>query len=214
MPPREHRPELPAYLERVILDLLAKEPGERPGDARELARRISAHRAAPAYVPTVVAARPAPDALAHAGRLPSWTHGMTTGHKAAGAGLRSTPPDPASGLSGEWIARPATGPVGEPAPEQRPAPSPEVLTALAGRHNAGLSLGRLGRWAEAGEVHRAVAAEREHLLGPDHPDTLASRYEVAFTLSRTGRAPDAPRGRGHRPDRRRRGHRRRPPPAW
>ncbi|GAA2768130.1 serine/threonine-protein kinase [Streptomyces paradoxus] len=197
-PPREHRAELPAYLERVVLDLLAKEPGQRPDDARELARRISAHRAAPAYVPAVAAARPAAGGPAGAARLPSWTRGMTTGHKATGTGLRTTPADPSAGLSGEWIARPATGPVIEaPAPARRPAPPTEVLTALAGRHNAGLSLGRLGRWAEAGEVHRAVAAEREHLLGPDHPDTLSSRYEVAFTLSRTGRAADALREYKH-----------------
>ncbi|MFD5481388.1 serine/threonine-protein kinase [Streptomyces hawaiiensis] len=197
-PPREHRAELPEYLERVVLDLLAKEPGQRPDDARELARRISAHRAAPAYVSAVAAARPAPGVPAGAGRLPSWTRGMTTGHKATGTGLRTTPPDPSAGLSGEWIARPATGPVvGEPVPVERPTPPTEVLTALAGRHNAGLSLGRLGRWAEAGEVHRAVAAEREHLLGPDHPDTLSSRYEVAFTLSRTGRAADALREYKH-----------------
>ncbi|MFF6880539.1 tetratricopeptide repeat protein [Streptomyces sp. NPDC012474] len=197
-PPREHRAELPEYLERVVLDLLAKEPAQRPDDARELARRISAHRAAPAYVPAGAAARPAPGGPAGADRLPSWTRGMTTGHKATGTGLRTTPADPSAGLSGEWIARPATGPViEEPVPAQRPAPPTEVLTALAGRHNAGLSLGRLGRWAEAGEVHRAVAAEREHLLGPDHPDTLSSRYEVAFTLSRTGRAADALREYKH-----------------
>ncbi|GGY33663.1 serine/threonine-protein kinase [Streptomyces djakartensis] len=196
-PPREHRPELPEYLERIVLDLLAKEPGRRPGDARELARRISAHRAAPAYVPTVPAVRHAPQVMAHEGRLPSWTRGMTTGHKAAGAGSLTGPPDPGAGLSGEWIARPPAGPVQDPVPEVRPAPSPQVLTALAGRHNAGLSLGRLGRWAEAGEVHRAVAAERGHLLGPDHPDTLASRYEVAFALSRTGRAQDALREYKH-----------------
>lgn len=197
-PPREHRAELPEYLERIVLDLLAKEPEQRPGDARELARRISTHRAAPAYVPAVVAVRPAPGVPAGAGRLPSWTRGMTTGHKATATGLRTTPPDPSAGLSGEWIARPATGPVvAGPVPVERPAPSTEVLTALAGRHNAGLSLGRLGRWAEAGEVHRAVAAEREHLLGPDHPDTLSSRYEVAFTLSRTGRAADALREYKH-----------------
>ncbi|MER5836113.1 serine/threonine-protein kinase [Streptomyces sp. NPDC002130] len=197
-PPREHRPDLPEYLEQVILDLLAKEPAQRPDDARELARRISAHRAAPAYVPAGAAARPAPGGPGGAARLPSWTRGMTTGHKATGTGVRTTPPDPAAGLSGEWIARPATGPVvAEPAPVRRPAPPTEVLTALAGRHNAGLSLARLGRWTEAGEVHRAVAAEREHLLGPDHPDTLSSRYEVAFTLSRTGRAADALREYKH-----------------
>ncbi|MFD7713275.1 tetratricopeptide repeat protein [Streptomyces sp. NPDC059785] len=200
-PPRSHRSDLPEYVERIILDLLAKEPGQRPGDAHELRRRIVSGRSAPRYAPTVMSApvrfppaavpRPRP-----ASRLPSWTRGMTTGHKAAGAGLRQTPPDTAAGLSGEWIARPLTGPVQEP-PAERPDPPPETVTALTGRHNAGLSLGRLGRWTEAGEVHRAVAAEREHLLGPDHPDTLASRYEVGFTLSRTGRPADALREYGH-----------------
>ncbi|MFD4604754.1 tetratricopeptide repeat protein [Streptomyces sp. NPDC058464] len=191
-PPRSHRPELPGWFEQVVLDLLAKRPEQRPYDARELGRRITSGRTTPTYVPTVVTAQPPPrppEPAAREPRLPSWTRGMTTGHKATGAALRTTPPDPGAGLTGEWIARPATG-VAEPLPAV-PAPAPETLAALAGRHNAGLSLGRLGRWAEAGEVHRAVAAERTHLLGPDHPDTLASRYEIAFTLSRTGRAADA-----------------------
>ncbi|MFJ3307036.1 tetratricopeptide repeat protein [Streptomyces sp. NPDC086549] len=200
-PPRGHRAELPEYLEKVILDLLAKRPEQRPYDARELGRRITAGRTTPGYVPTVVTPQPRlrPPEPVSSGpvssepgppepRLPSWTRGMTTGHKATGAGLRTTPPDAGVGLSCEWIARPDTGPAHVPV---RFAPPPEAVTALAGRHNAGLSLGRLGRWAEAGEAHRAVAAERAHLLGPDHPDTLASRYEIAFTLSRTGRAADA-----------------------
>jgi tetratricopeptide (TPR) repeat protein len=190
-PPRGRRAELPEYLEQVILDLLAKRPEQRPYDARELARRITAGRTTPAYVPTVVSPQPRllpVEPPSREARLPSWTRGMTTGHKATGAGLRTTPPDAAAGLTGEWIARPATGPAPLPVPS---APPHEAVTALAGRHNAGLSLGRLGRWAEAGDVHRAVAAERTRLLGPDHPDTLASRYEIAFTLSRTGRAADA-----------------------
>ncbi|MFJ9038758.1 tetratricopeptide repeat protein [Streptomyces sp. NPDC102406] len=201
-PPRSHRPELPAYVERIILDLLAKDPGQRPRDATELGRRIATGRAARGvYVPTVRAPRIVPDAdartvaeqpLSREPRLPSWTRGMTTGHKATGgAGPLQGPPEPATALSGEWIPRPAGA---WPAPDERterPAPAPELLATLVSRHQAGLSLGRLGRWAEAGEVHRAVAAEREHALGPDHPDTLASRYEVAFSLSRTGRAADA-----------------------
>ncbi|MBT3155098.1 tetratricopeptide repeat protein [Streptomyces sp. CHD11] len=212
-PPRGHRAELPERLERIILDLLAKEPAGRPDSARELVDRVGALRTVPAAVaagstgPTGPTGPPGATGHADTGRragelepagrtarLPSWTRGMTTGHKAAAAGPRATPPDPAAGLSGEWTARPATGAPPTPVPRQRPAPDPEALKALAGRHNAGLSLGRLGRWAEAGEVHRAVAAEREHLLGPEHPDTLASRYEVAFTLSRTGRPAEALRG--------------------
>ncbi len=185
---------MPEYLEKVILDLLAKLPEQRPYDARELARRIGLGRTTPLYVPTVVTPqpqlRPAEPASGEP-RLPSWTRGMTTGHKATGAGLRTTPPDAGAGLTGEWIARPTAGHAEEPVPESASAPSREILDGLAGRHNAGLSLGRLGRWAEAGEVHRAVAAERRNLLGPDHPDTLASRYELGFTLSRTGRPADA-----------------------
>lgn len=206
-PPRGHRPELPGYLERVILDLLEKQPEQRPHDARELGHRISLGRGTPTY-PTIVPtapiapaepAEPPPGERASAPepRLPSWTRGMTTGHKAAGAGLVTTPSDGGAGLTGEWVPRPADGPPGEPAPEEPPVPAPRTVSALAERYHAGLRLGRLGRWTEAGEVHRAVAAEREHLLGPDHPDTLASRYQVACTLSRTGRPADALREYQH-----------------
>jgi tRNA A-37 threonylcarbamoyl transferase component Bud32/tetratricopeptide (TPR) repeat protein len=202
-PPRGHRPDLPAYLERIILDLLAKHPEERPGDAREVGRRISVARETPSYVATAVPPHRSPGPYAGATAtaaeppLPAWTHGMTTGHKATGTGPRSTPPDAGAGLSGAWTARAVTGQVPEPAPQERPVPPPAMLATLASRHNAGLSLGRLGRWAEAGEVHRAVAAEREHLLGPEHPDTLDSRHQVAFALSRTGRAADALREYTH-----------------
>ncbi|MFI5966922.1 tetratricopeptide repeat protein [Streptomyces asoensis] len=196
-PPREHRPDLPGHLERIILDLLAKEPGQRPQDARDIVLRVAAGRAAPAYVPTLVSPRPdVPQAGTGTGReprLPSWTRGMTTGLKAAGAGARATLPDAA--LTGEWIPRPVLGAV--PAAQAPDPPSPQALAALTARHGGGLALGRLGRWAEAGEVYRAVAAERAHLLGADHPETLASRHEVAFTLSRTGRAADALREYRH-----------------
>ncbi|MEU2386819.1 serine/threonine-protein kinase [Streptomyces sp. NPDC012461] len=203
-PPREHRAELPEHLERLILDLLAKEPGGRPDSARELTHRLAAlgtggdRPPAPRdRAPAAVTVRPPgphapPAATGRAARLPSWTRGMTSGRKAAGAAPAASAEDPAAAaLSGEWIARPAGRRDEEPPADTRPAPPEQALTTLAGRHNAGLSLGRLGRWTEAGEVHRAVAAEREHLLGPDHPDTLSSRHEVALSLSRTGRAADA-----------------------
>ncbi|UFQ19703.1 MULTISPECIES: serine/threonine-protein kinase [Streptomyces] len=198
-PPRSHRAELPAYFEDVVLDLLAKEPADRPPDAREVRRRIAGGRATPSYVPSVATPplRRPEQPFAGEPRLPSWTRGMTTGHKATGASaLRVTPPDAAAGLTGEWVPRTDARRAAVPRRPERPTPPPELVATLAGRHNAGLSLGRLGRWEEAGEVHRAVAAEREHALGPDHPDTLASRYEVAFTLSRTGRAADALREYG------------------
>ncbi|MBP0460965.1 serine/threonine-protein kinase, partial [Streptomyces montanisoli] len=42
VPPREHRPELPGELDSLILDLLAKEPDDRPAEAAELRRRLAA----------------------------------------------------------------------------------------------------------------------------------------------------------------------------
>ncbi|MHC5906417.1 serine/threonine-protein kinase, partial [Streptomyces sp. S6] len=210
-PPGEHRPELPAYLGRVILDLLAKEPDGRPGDAGEVVRRITFGRTSPGYVPTVVTARPEPLEPDFGNepqrprpvtdpRLPLWSRGMGEGPRATGA-----PPVPDTPLSGDWTRRPALGVV--PGTQEVPdapqvletpdhrqrqqSPLAEQLTALARRHAAGLRLGRLDRWPEAGELHRTVAAERARLLGADHPDTLTSRYEAAFALSRTGRAQDA-----------------------
>ncbi|MEU4493296.1 serine/threonine-protein kinase [Streptomyces sp. NPDC023998] len=193
-PLRTHRAEIPEYFQRIVLELLAKTPEERPADAKDLCRRMAAatrhgrtHQVLPGPRPQK------PDSREP--RLPSWTRGMTTGHKATGTSvLPSALPDHTAGLTGEWTTYtdPRGGPLLPPRDRpERPTPPPELLAVLAGRHNAGLSLGRLGRWDEAGEVHRAVAAEREHVLGPDHPDTLASRYEVGFTLSRTGRAADA-----------------------
>ncbi|RII14624.1 Serine/threonine-protein kinase PknB [Streptomyces sp. YIM 130001] len=189
-PPRTHRPELPEFMEQIVLDLLAKSPDGRPGDARELAHRVARARSGVApHAP--VGTAPAPSAAGDP-RLPSWTRGMTTGRKAgAASAAHAPPPDTSAGLTGEWIPRAPGRPGAVLSEPRRPTPAPELLAVLTSRHSAGLSLGRLGRWEEAGEVHRAVAAEREHVLGPDHPDTLASRYEVGFTLSRTGRAADA-----------------------
>ncbi|MEU8626500.1 tetratricopeptide repeat protein [Streptomyces sp. NPDC048669] len=203
-PLRSHRAELPGFFDRVVLELLAKTPEQRPADAGDLRRRIAVGRtgAQPHLEPTgrVLLAPPVPVERpgGHAGpgpRLPDWTRGMTSGIKATGAAAPGlVPPDHSAGLTGQWTTgtdpRAGTGPV-PPAGTERPTPSPELLAILASRHSAGLNLSRLGHWDEAGEVHRAVAAEREHALGPDHPDTLSSRYEVGFTLSRTGRAADA-----------------------
>lgn len=212
-PPRVHRPELPVPLEAVILGLLAKQPEQRPHGAAHLARGLAAARAGtPDHT-----SHPLPAQRQGAGPLwlPAWTRGMGSGSRASGSWAlgTATPPSGAAGLSGltgQWtglkgpVKPPLTripdqgGPPALPSSRRRrdegtpqaashPPPPRELLAVLASRHNAGLSLGRLGRWEEAGEVHRAVAAEREQTLGPCHPDTLASRYESGFTLSRLGR---------------------------
>jgi eukaryotic-like serine/threonine-protein kinase len=165
VPPREHRPDLPEPLERLILDLLAKEPDDRPQDAAAIGKRLTAVR----------------QQADREMELPSWARELTMGADSLGhRRIRPHRPDPAV-LTGAWFTRTEAAAVtGDAAPE-----------SLAGRHGAALALGRAGRWTEAVQAHRAVAAEREQALGADHPDTLASRYEVAFGLSRLGRAGEA-----------------------
>ncbi|MGW2420536.1 tetratricopeptide repeat protein [Streptomyces sp. NPDC001709] len=209
-PPRERRPELPGHLEGIILDLLAKRPEERPDDAGELVRRIRGGGTTPAPL-TVVQV---PDAKGGT-RLPSWTRGMTTGHKALGTGLSALPPDAGAALSGRWAAAPHRGagldrnaapPRGAtshngPADARRPVPaSPAERTALpaerpgpdhpetlAARHKAAFELVHAGRVAEALAAYAELTEARARVLGADHPDTLATRQETAYALGRLGR---------------------------
>ncbi|MFI0733937.1 tetratricopeptide repeat protein [Streptomyces sp. NPDC021225] len=216
-PPRRHRPEIPELFERAILDLLAKDPEDRPRDASDLAKRIALARATwgagqplvPEWtLPGPGAGLPAELPARRPPQLPDWARHMTAGTAAdpAGrAGARPGPPGEAAALTGAWtgggvgaggltgawaggpappLAAPPLAPAGEP-------PPPSLLAALAVRHTVGMSLALQGRWEEAGRTHREVAAERERVLGPDHPDTLISRYEAAFALGRLGRHGDA-----------------------
>ncbi|MDT0316803.1 serine/threonine-protein kinase [Streptomyces millisiae] len=181
-PPRHHRPELPVELERFILRLLAKDPADRPEDAAAIAHRLVVGRTADTAVPAP--ARPQPE------RMPAWTRGMRPGSRASGSwSLRLPPPDRSAGLTGQWTGLAPTALLGHTG--ERRGPAPEYLAVLESRHRAGLSLGRLGRWEDSHDVHRAVAAERARALGDEHPDTLASRYETAYALFRLGRYDEA-----------------------
>ncbi|AKJ14984.1 serine/threonine protein kinase [Streptomyces incarnatus] len=189
-PPREVRPDLPGHLERIILDLLAKRPEERPCDAGELARRLQHPRG----VATAVPAMEIPQ-VTGAARLPSWTCGMTTGHKAMGAGLGALPPDPGAALSGRWkVTRRDTPPAGAgpyPTGDSRregnsPGLAPSRERGGASSHN-GLQDARRPVPPLPGECP-ALPAER---TGPDHPEALAGRYEAAFALVRAGRVAEA-----------------------
>ncbi|MEU9800570.1 serine/threonine-protein kinase [Streptomyces sp. NPDC051000] len=194
VPLREHRPELPEHFERLVLDLLAKRPEDRPGDARHLHRRLVEARLGPGGP----VGAPAP--------LPAWAAGMTAGRK---AGLDARP---ASGewavLTGSWTAIRADGarPIVRPDAAADPrltaayglprAASPEPgdpdhPDALAAGHTRAFTLSRAGRPEEALAVYAAVARGRARTLGPDHPDTLAARQEEAYELGRLGRHREA-----------------------
>ncbi|MFE9559851.1 tetratricopeptide repeat protein [Streptomyces sp. NPDC006487] len=213
VPPREHRPELPVSFERLVLDLLAKSPEDRPGDARHLHRQL-------------VEARLGPGAAngAHP-PLPEWAGGMTAGRK---AGIEARP---ASGewavLTGSWTAaRPsgqhptaagaapvaagavprATPTVVRPRPAEDPrltavygfrhAPGPAEdprggVAALDAGHTRAFALSRAGRTEEALAEYAAVAEGRARVLGADHPDTLAARQEAAYETGLLGRHREA-----------------------
>ncbi|MCX5379936.1 serine/threonine-protein kinase [Streptomyces sp. NBC_00091] len=192
VPPREHRPELPGYFEQLVLDLLAKRPEDRPGDARHLHRRLVEARFGPGGPP---AAQPP---------LPAWAEGMTAGRK-AGIDAR-----PASGewavLTGSWTAARPAATSGEhritrPAPAEDPrltaaygltrTPAAGEPDALAAGHTRAFALSRAGRPEEALAVYAAVAQGRARVLGPDHADTLAARQEEAYELGRLGRHGEA-----------------------
>ncbi|MGI5256467.1 protein kinase domain-containing protein [Streptomyces angustmyceticus] len=194
-PPRTLRPDLPEGYERIILDLLAKDPDDRPRDAGELGKRLADAR----RPQSVRGAAAGPDDLTvPAPRLPSWTRGMTLGSPAGPARRPyGHPADRATTVLTDTWTGGREAPSGEESPPAgiaSPAPPDDrraTLAALAGRHTAALDLGRLGRWEEAGAAHRALAAERERLLGPDHPDTLTSRLEAGHALGRLGRSFEA-----------------------
>ncbi|SFD08169.1 serine/threonine-protein kinase [Streptomyces aidingensis] len=141
-PLRSLRAELSPSLERLILELLAKDPADRPRDAADRARRLvldsaRAETAAPAAGRSGQPAehvRPEP--------LPPWTRGMRPGGRASGTwSLREPSPDRSAGLTGQWTAPAlppaaasssgaapgAPGSIGRPAgggPPPVPAPPP------------------------------------------------------------------------------------------
>ncbi|MEV7415885.1 tetratricopeptide repeat protein [Streptomyces sp. NPDC089919] len=210
VPPREHRPELPGHFERIVLDLLAKCPEERPGDARLLHRRLVEGRGAGTAHGAPVAHRPAAGTAEPAGPpLPHWARQMYAGPKAAlppvdpqgaaAAGVRAL-----DALTAFWTrgTTPPAGPgqAGDPLPTAPADPRvtarlrslrPERPGTLAARYEHAHALARGGRPADALTEYAAVAGARRDALGAEHPDTLAARQEMAFVLGRLDRHAEA-----------------------
>ncbi|CAG7619580.1 serine/threonine-protein kinase [Actinacidiphila bryophytorum] len=174
-PPRATRPELPEDLERLILDLLAKAPDDRPQNAADVGGRLKAMLAGAA------SAHPGAGGKGAAtGELPGWARQLSTGTPAASTRPRHTANAPRHELTGAWSTR-----------TLQAQPRPGVLTELADRHAEGIDLARVGNWRQAYDLHTAVAAARDQAQGTEHPDTLASRYEAAYCLTGLGRTEEA-----------------------
>jgi tRNA A-37 threonylcarbamoyl transferase component Bud32/tetratricopeptide (TPR) repeat protein len=169
VPPSAERPGLPPELERLILDLLAKDPDDRPQDAADVAGRLKAMRAAAS-----VTALPAPPAAP----LPEWARTLATGPAARPA--RAAAKAAHHELTGAWSTRTVT-----------PSADPGALAALDARQAEAADLGRIGNWQESYELHIAVATDRDRAQGTEHPGTLAARYEAAHCLTMLGRTDEA-----------------------
>ncbi|WP_225846765.1 serine/threonine-protein kinase [Streptomyces sp. HPF1205] len=174
-PPREKRPELPTDLERLILDLLAKDPEDRPQTAADVCGRLKMMRAGTGAVATARVPPPAPAPAP----VPAWASGLTTGAAARSTRAQVTAP-PHDELTGAWSTRSGA-----------PSAAPPDPAALAARHAEAAELAGTGDWRQAYERHSAVAAGRDRALGAEHPDTLTSRYEAAYCLTRLGRTEEA-----------------------
>jgi tetratricopeptide (TPR) repeat protein len=59
------------------------------------------------------------------------------------------------------------------------------------RSNLGNLLAKQGKYREAENELREVIALKEKVLGPRHPETLSSCYNLALDLARAGKLRDA-----------------------
>ncbi|PBC75402.1 serine/threonine protein kinase [Streptomyces sp. TLI_235] len=179
------RPAVPAEVDALVLALLAKEPGERPGSAEEIAGRIEALLAAP-------------DPSRHPVPPPPPVHADAATAVVPGR-APSAPPHPPTALDGAPTRATAGGHTPVPAPTD-PHPAPPVVAeppagpvvVLAARDSA------LNRSALAGSAAFAVQLVAfaswpvwwAGLLG------VPAFFALVFLLSMDGPTPTAARGTG------------------
>ncbi|MEV0194619.1 tetratricopeptide repeat protein [Kitasatospora purpeofusca] len=187
VPLRHHRPDLPAGLDRIVLQLLAKDPGHRPAPALTVAGALRAAVAPPAPVATApvtlldVRPSPAPPPYPPTAVRPPTAAELTTAHELANSLSREGRHNEATAL----LAQVADGRA-----RLLGAAHPETLTA---RNNQAYNLGEAGQYREAARLLEQVAADRHHALGPDHPHTLTSRHNHAYYLGEAGYREEAAR---------------------
>ncbi|MFB8237562.1 protein kinase [Kitasatospora purpeofusca] len=190
VPPRHHRPDLPGGLDRVVLQLLAKDPADRPGSALAVAEALRAAVAAPTAAvaaptaaltaPATVLAPPPPPHPPTAVGLPTVAE-LTKAHELANSLGREGRHNEAAAV----LAQVADGRA-----RLLGAAHPDTLRA---RNNQAYNLGEAGQYREAARLLEQVAADRHRALGPDHPHTLTSRHNHAYYLGEAGYREEAAR---------------------
>ncbi len=156
-------------------DARARAPGDAGGTG-PAGRRLRGGRAARRQHPAVRAgagrrrAGTRPGAPRHAGRPgPAWP--APTWRRASRA--RRSPP-----TSGRWSTRSARR-------ARTTRPPLAARTSLADAYRGA------GRTKEAIGAYERVLADRERVLGPDHPDTIAARGNLGYAYRSAGRLKEA-----------------------
>ncbi|WJV45314.1 SAV_2336 N-terminal domain-related protein [Streptomyces flavofungini] len=86
---------------------------------------------------------------------------------------------------------PPLTPFSEPPPATTPVVDPTRQAQLVVEHRNAVAVGRAGRPEHALADLLRVAESQRLLLGPDHPETLDSTYELAILYTMSGRYDDA-----------------------
>ncbi|MEU3744185.1 MULTISPECIES: serine/threonine-protein kinase [Streptomyces] len=196
-PPRSHRAEIPPYFDRIVVDLLAKVPEERPADAGDLRRRIVSGRidvspplGVPMSVPGQVrpgqelvetAPYPAPGAQGPGPRpgahAPAWARSMRGGHRpgagGAPAGAATAPRpvahDPAAAvLTTEWTTATRASDASSLADETAARAVPTAPAPEPGAELLAVLAGRYRAGIGLGRLGRWDEAESVHRSVAEH----------------------------------------------
>ena len=190
--PRAHNGSLPPELDRLVLDMLAKDPAQRPASAAEVVRRLKAADLSSAPAP----ARRAPDVPVENAQAALAVLG----------GSLPPAPAPAVGSPAEEYAQlnqraarychegryaDAVTAAEQAAQGRAALLGPEHPDTLSSRNILASALYLAGRAQEAEGVARTVAQSRARVFGQENPKTLRSWLLLAKILYTVGRASEA-----------------------
>ncbi|WP_406864609.1 serine/threonine-protein kinase [Streptomyces sp. HUAS MG47] len=206
-PPSRHRPDLPAALDRLVMDLLAKDPDRRPASAAELRDRLRTCLAPaggrPQSGPGPASAEPA--GLAARARAATaderWSDAAAAYAELARHREETLGTGHADTVDAQYQHAWTLGKSGRHADavpllnrsvrdltRVRGAEQPTTLTA---RHHLTWNLGKAGRHAEAARQYGEFLDAYVRVCGADNGDTLAARYDRGWNLSKAERHAEA-----------------------
>ncbi|MCP2336332.1 serine/threonine-protein kinase [Actinomadura rupiterrae] len=166
--PRAVNPQVPEDVDALVLELLSKDPADRPADADVVTRRLEAMLKPDAAPGAPALAPPAPPSVP-----------LEQEFQVAGEHLEQQRAELALALA-DHVVR-----------ERERLLGAEHPATLDARHLLGRVLYELDREPEALPVLTATAQARTRVLGQRHADTLASWHLTATCLFMLGRHADA-----------------------